>query len=77
MKALAPVYYFSGVDRTRYWSRHPDKSWWRHTADTVHLWYERARQRRQLAELTDHQLRDIGVTYAKAQAEAAKPFWRA
>ena len=40
------------------------------------LWTERARQRRQLAELNDHMLRDIGVTRADAWAEADKPFWR-
>ena len=38
-------------------------------------WIDRARQRRQLAELSDHMLRDIGVTRADAWAEADKPFW--
>ena len=37
---------------------------------------ERARQRRQLRELSDHMLRDIGLTRADAWAEAEKPFWR-
>ena len=39
-------------------------------------WIDRGRQRRQLAELSDHMLRDIGVTRADAWAEADKPFWR-
>jgi uncharacterized protein YjiS (DUF1127 family) len=39
------------------------------------LWYQRARQRRQLAQLSDAQLDDIGVNRAEARAEAAKPFW--
>jgi uncharacterized protein YjiS (DUF1127 family) len=39
-------------------------------------WLERARQRRQLAELSDHMLRDIGLTRADAWAESEKPFWR-
>jgi uncharacterized protein YjiS (DUF1127 family) len=39
-------------------------------------WIDRASQRRQLAELSDHMLRDIGLTRADAWAEAAKPFWR-
>jgi uncharacterized protein YjiS (DUF1127 family) len=40
------------------------------------LWLERARQRRQLRELSDHMLRDIGLTRADAWAESEKPFWR-
>lgn len=40
------------------------------------VWLERARQRRQLRELSDHMLRDIGVTRADAWAESEKPFWR-
>ena len=40
------------------------------------IWYQRARQRRQLAGLSDRQLADIGVSRRAAAAEAAKPFWR-
>ncbi len=32
------------------------------------------RQRRRLAELSDHQLADIGITREEAQIEAARPF---
>lgn len=39
-------------------------------------WRERARQRRQLLEMSDHMLRDIGITRADARAEAERPFWR-
>jgi uncharacterized protein YjiS (DUF1127 family) len=39
-------------------------------------WYQRARQRRQLAELSDRQLADIGINRAEACAEAGKPFWQ-
>jgi uncharacterized protein YjiS (DUF1127 family) len=38
------------------------------------LWQERARTRRQLRELNERELSDIGLT--GAQSEAAKPFWR-
>jgi uncharacterized protein YjiS (DUF1127 family) len=34
-----------------------------------------ARQRRQLAGLSDEQLADIGITRSEAEAEAARPFW--
>lgn len=37
---------------------------------------ERTRQRRALAMLDDHQLRDIGLTRRDATREAAKPFWQ-
>jgi uncharacterized protein YjiS (DUF1127 family) len=40
------------------------------------LWYERARQRRQLSELPPHLLRDIGIDRVDALREARKPFWR-
>ncbi len=40
------------------------------------LWHRRWRQRRQLAELDAHLLRDIGVSPRQASGEAGKPFWR-
>jgi uncharacterized protein YjiS (DUF1127 family) len=42
----------------------------------VELWAERRRQRRALAELSDHTLHDIGISRAEAWREAQKPFWR-
>jgi uncharacterized protein YjiS (DUF1127 family) len=45
-------------------------------AEGALIWLERARQRRQLAQLSDHMLRDIGLTRADAWAESEKPFWR-
>ena len=39
-------------------------------------WQQRARDRRQLQSLSDHMLRDIGLTRADVFAEASKPFWR-
>jgi uncharacterized protein YjiS (DUF1127 family) len=41
------------------------------------VWAERAAERRQLAELDDHLLRDIGLTRADVDAVSTKPFWRA
>ncbi len=34
------------------------------------------RTRRQLAQLSDHLLADIGLTEAQRQAEVRKPFWK-
>lgn len=41
------------------------------------LWAARHRQRRELRELDERLLRDIGLTRGEALREAAKPFWRA
>ena len=39
-------------------------------------WRERAYSSRQLCELDDHILRDIGLTRDEVLHEAARPFWR-
>jgi uncharacterized protein YjiS (DUF1127 family) len=39
-------------------------------------WRERARQRRHLAELSDHLLKDMGLSRFEADHEASKRFWR-
>ncbi len=39
-------------------------------------WQERARQRHHLESLSDHMLRDIGLTRADVLAEVTKPFWQ-
>lgn len=45
-------------------------------ANLLLLWQQRARDRRQLACLSDQMLHDIGLTRADVFAEASKPFWR-
>jgi uncharacterized protein YjiS (DUF1127 family) len=40
-------------------------------------WQARSMGRQELIRLSERDLRDIGVTRAEAEAEAAKPFWRA
>ncbi len=45
-------------------------------ADVLLSWQERAQQRRQLETLSDHMLRDIGLTRSDVMAEATKPFWQ-
>jgi len=44
--------------------------------DMLLLWLERWRERRQLAALSDHMLKDIGVSRADIDFEARKKFWR-
>ncbi|MGH6961874.1 MAG: DUF1127 domain-containing protein [Dongiaceae bacterium] len=38
--------------------------------------HERSRQRRALAAMDDHLLKDIGLARADILQESAKPFWR-
>jgi uncharacterized protein YjiS (DUF1127 family) len=42
----------------------------------VLAWVERVRQRRHLGELSDHMLKDIGLSRADVESEIGKPFWR-
>ena len=44
--------------------------------DVLLLWLQRRRERRQLAGLSDHMLKDIGVTRADVDGETCKAFWR-
>ncbi|HYE52583.1 MAG TPA: DUF1127 domain-containing protein [Azospirillaceae bacterium] len=46
-------------------------------AGLLSLWVERLWQRRGLAEMDDHMLRDIGLTRAQVEAETAKLPWQA
>lgn len=39
-------------------------------------WQQRARQRHQLAALSDHMRRDLGLDEADIFRETRKPFWR-
>ena len=38
--------------------------------------WRRVRTRKQLLELSDEQLRDIGISREQAKLEAMRPFWR-
>jgi uncharacterized protein YjiS (DUF1127 family) len=38
--------------------------------------WRRYRSRQSIAQLDGHMLKDIGVSFAEAEAEANKPFWR-
>ena len=44
--------------------------------DLLLAWHERSRQRHQLASLSDHLLRDIGLSRADIMAETTKRFWQ-
>ena len=44
-------------------------------ADTFQLWTERYRQRRALVMLSDHMLKDLGLSRSDAGREGGKRFW--
>ncbi len=46
-------------------------------SETFHIWRQRQLQRRQLAELTERDLHDVGLSWSDVAYEAEKPFWRA
>ena len=53
----------------------PVRGWIGHALRTIALWADRATQRRDLAELDEALLRDIGKTPEEARRESEKPFW--
>lgn len=44
---------------------------------TLQIWRERVRQRRELAQWTDRDLHDVGLSWTDIALEIKKPFWRA
>jgi uncharacterized protein YjiS (DUF1127 family) len=45
--------------------------------ETFHIWRERQRQRRELAQWTERDMHDIGISRSDIANEVEKPFWRA
>ena len=46
-------------------------------AETLHVWRQRYEARRELAQWSDGDLHDIGLSSSDAIYEASKPFWQA
>ena len=42
----------------------------------LHIWQQRSRSRRQLAQLDSRLLADTGIREVERQVELSKPFWR-
>jgi uncharacterized protein YjiS (DUF1127 family) len=45
--------------------------------EPLQVWRRRYQSRRELAEWSDRELRDIGISWSDVAYEAEKPFWRA
>jgi uncharacterized protein YjiS (DUF1127 family) len=56
---------------------HHDTGFFAHLSETVHVWRDRQRQRRELAQWTERDLHDVGLAWSDIAREAEKPFWRA
>jgi uncharacterized protein YjiS (DUF1127 family) len=46
-------------------------------SETFHVWLQRQHDRRQLAELSERDRHDLGLSWSDVVNEAEKPFWRA
>jgi uncharacterized protein YjiS (DUF1127 family) len=46
-------------------------------SEVLHIWRDRRHQRRELAQWTDRDLHDVGLSWSDVVREAEKPFWRA
>jgi uncharacterized protein YjiS (DUF1127 family) len=56
---------------------HHGSGFWAQVEETIHTWRERTRNRRELAQWTDRDLHDVGVSRSDVMFETEKPFWRA
>ncbi len=44
---------------------------------TLHVWQQRYQARRELANWSERELHDIGISWSDIAYETEKPFWRA
>ena len=56
---------------------HHGSGFWAQVEETIHTWRERMRNRRELAQWTERDLHDVGLSWSDVVYEAEKPFWRA
>ena len=58
-------------------TNHHAPSLWAELGDTFHIWRERLRSRRELAQWSARDLHDVGLSPSDIASETEKPFWRA
>jgi uncharacterized protein YjiS (DUF1127 family) len=54
-----------------------ESGFFRNALATLRLWQERSRNRRTLAQFSERDLHDIGLSWSSISEEVNKPFWRA
>ena len=52
-------------------------AWTLRISDGLQLWQERRRQRRALGSVSDHMLKDMGLSHSEVGREIGKRFWEA
>ena len=50
---------------------------WTYLGETLHIWRQRYQDRQELAQWTDQDLHDVGLSWSDIANEVNKPFWRA
>ena len=58
-------------------TNHHVQSLLQQVSETLHVWHERYRNRRELTQWTARDLQDVGLSWSDIASEADKPFWRA
>jgi uncharacterized protein YjiS (DUF1127 family) len=56
---------------------HHGSGLWTQVEETIRIWRERMRDRRELAQWTDRDLHDVGLSRSDVIHETEKLFWRA
>lgn len=64
------------IDAQPWRETRPRRAFWRRWHDALLRWRKRAATRRAMLQMSDHILKDIGVSRAKVRLEVEKPFWR-
>jgi uncharacterized protein YjiS (DUF1127 family) len=58
-------------------TNHHDHGFFAQLREIFHVWRDRQRNRRELAQWTERDLHDVGLSWSDIVHEAEKPFWRA
>jgi len=58
-------------------TNHHEQGIFAQLSETLHVWRQRYHARAELAQWTDRDLHDVGVSRSDIIYEAEKPFWRA
>jgi uncharacterized protein YjiS (DUF1127 family) len=58
-------------------TNHHVPGFWSALGETLDVWRQRRQTRRELAQWSDRDLHDVGISWSDIVNEAEKPFWRA
>ena len=58
-------------------TNHHGQGFFSQLGEIFHTWRDRQRSRRELAQWTERDLHDVGLSWSDIVHETEKPFWRA